>query len=79
MSLRCGRIAALVTKIQNDFLDIPDLTLTRAQAQRRFGADTITCDAVLDVLVDANVLARTSDHSYVRSFPRKPAHPRFAA
>ena len=66
MSLSCGRIAALVTKIQNDFLDIPGLTLTRSQAQRRFGTDAIACDAVLDVLVDAKVLARTSDGSSVR-------------
>ena len=34
MSLNCQRIAALVTKIQNDFLDIPGLTLTLSQARK---------------------------------------------
>ena len=79
MSLNCWRIAALVTKIQNDFLDIPGLTLTLSQARNRFGTDERTCDAVLGALVDAHVLARTPDNSYVRFFPRNLARPRFAA
>lgn len=79
MSLSRGRIAALVTKIQNDFLDIPGLALTRLQAQRRFGRDAITCEAVLDVLVDAKVLTRTSDNSYVRLCLRNSAGARVAA
>ena len=79
MSLSCGRIAALVTKIQNDFLDIPDLTLTLSQARKRVGTVERTCEAILGALVDANVLARTPDNSYVRFFPRHSARPRFAA
>lgn len=79
MSLNCGRIAALVTKIQNHFLDTPSMTLTLSQAQKRFGLDEITCEAVLGVLVDANVLARTSNNAYVRFFPCNSARPRFAA
>jgi hypothetical protein len=79
MILSSGRIAALVTRIQNDFLDIPDLTLTLSQAQQRFGTDERTCEAVLDALVDANVLARTPGNAYVRLFPRTSPRRRVAA
>ena len=79
MSLSNRRIAAQVMTIQNDFLDFPGLRLTVSQAQKRFGTDEMTCEAVLGALVDAHVLARTPDGSYVRFFPRNSAHPRFAA
>jgi hypothetical protein len=70
MAVSYGHIAALVVKIQNDFLDTPRLTLTLSQAQKRFGADEITCEAVLGALVDGKVLAKTPDGAYVRLFPR---------
>lgn len=79
MSLSSRGIGALVTTIQNDFLDLPGLMLTVSQAQQRFGTDETTCEAVLGALVDAHVLARTPDSSYIRFFPRKSAQPRFAA
>jgi len=66
----CGRIQALVMKIQNDFLDNPALRLTVPRAQVRFGVDALTGEAVLGALVDAGVLARTPDGAYVRFFPR---------
>jgi hypothetical protein len=78
MSVSCGRIAALVTKIQGAFLDTPKLTLTLSQAQERFGTDEITSEAVLSALVDAKVLARTADGAYVRFFPRNSVRPREA-
>jgi hypothetical protein len=79
MSLSCGRISAFVTKIQNDCLNTPSMTLSLSQAQKRFGADAITCEAVLGARVDASVLARSSDGDYVRFFPRNSVRPRFAA
>jgi hypothetical protein len=78
MAVSSGHITALVTKIQNDFLDTPSLTLTLPQAQKRFSVDEITCEAVLGTLVDAGVLARTSDDAYVRFFPRVSVSPREA-
>jgi hypothetical protein len=79
MTVYGERIGALVTKIQNDFLDAPGKTLTVSQAAKRFNTDEVTCGAVLGALVDANVLARTSNDAYVRFFPRNSARPRFAA
>ena len=64
------RIEDLVTRIEGEFLALPELKLTVAEAQRRFGTDEITCEAMLDALVDATVLFRTSDRVYGLFFPR---------
>ncbi len=64
-----GHVEALVMTIQGAFLKDPHLALTAAQAPQRFGADEITCDAVLRALVDAHVLAKTNAGTYVRLFP----------
>jgi hypothetical protein len=45
------------------------LKLTIPEAQRRFGVDEITCEAVLDALVDSAVLVKTCDRVYARLFP----------
>jgi hypothetical protein len=63
------RIEDLVMRIEGEFLDQPELRLTASEAQRRFGIDEITCDAVLDALVDAGVLFKTADRVYGRFFP----------
>jgi hypothetical protein len=58
IGVNCGRIAALVTKIQNVFLDAPGLTMTLAQPQKRVGTDEITSEAVLRALVGSPVHSR---------------------
>jgi hypothetical protein len=63
------RIEDLVMRIEGEFLDTPGLMLTVADAQRRFGLDEITCEAVLDALVDSTVLFKTRDRVYGRLFP----------
>jgi hypothetical protein len=67
-----GRIEKLVMQIQNAFLENPTLSLTLPAAQWRFGADEATCAGVLDMLVDARVLARR-DAVYRRQVPRPAA------
>jgi len=44
----------------------PTLSLTTRQGQRLWGVDSPTCREVLDDLVDAGVLARTTDGQYCR-------------
>ncbi len=56
-------------RIEGEFLDTPGLRLTVAEAQRRFGADEITCEAVLDALVDSAVLFKARDRVYGRLSP----------
>ena len=69
MNANQRRIADLVMRIEGEFLETPELKLTIADAQRRFGIDEITCEAVLDALVDAAVLFKTRDRVYGRLFP----------
>lgn len=45
----------------------PTLTLTAPQGQRLWGMDPSTCGYVLDGLVEAGVLARTSAGQYCRA------------
>ena len=68
-SRRC-QIEDLVLRIEGEFVEFPELKLTVPEARRRFGVDEITCEAVLDALVDATVLFKTRDRVYGRYFPR---------
>ena len=70
MTVSCGQLGDLVMRMQGDFLEIPGLTLTLHDAERRFGVDEVTCDAVLTALADANVLASNGEGAYVRRVPR---------
>ena len=56
-------------RIESEFLATPELKLTVSEAERHFGADEVTCEAVLDALVDAAVLFKTPDRVYGRFFP----------
>ena len=73
MNANQRRIADLVMRIESEFLETPELKLTIPDAQRRFGIDEITCEAVLDALVDATVLFKTRDRVYGRLFPHAAA------
>jgi hypothetical protein len=69
MSAHRRRIENLVVQIESEFLANPELRLTVWEAERRFGIDEITCEAILDALVDASVLFRTPDRVYGRLLP----------
>jgi hypothetical protein len=71
MTLTCDRVGHLVLRIQNDFLTDRRLTLSLGEARRRFRLDGPTCTAILDLLVDAGVLTRTSAGAYIRNFPQR--------
>jgi hypothetical protein len=66
---RQRRIENLVMRIEGVFLDDPELRLTVDEAQHRFGVDEITCEAILEALVDSTVLFKTSDRAYGRLIP----------
>jgi hypothetical protein len=68
MNATRNRIGTLVTRIQEEFLDTPGLALTLPDAARRFRIDSVTCRALLDVLVDGRVL-RNRAGTFVRYFP----------
>ena len=68
--MRPTAIAALITRVQNVFLDIPDLSMTLDQAQRWFRIDRATCQALFDVLLESAVVTKTRDGSFVRLMSR---------
>jgi hypothetical protein len=66
------RISEVLQRIQGEFVEMPDLHLTAAQAQRLWGLERDVCDALLGALVDAKFLAQTRDGSFIRLDAMKP-------
>jgi len=54
-------------RVRGEYIEMPGLRLTLAQAQRLWGLDRTACDALLGALVDAKFLFRTRDGAFVRS------------
>jgi hypothetical protein len=60
------RIEQVLQRIQGEYLEMPGLRLTPAQARRLWGLDGDICDALLGALVDAKFLHKTRDGAFVR-------------
>jgi hypothetical protein len=56
----------VLRRVQGEFLEMPGLRLTEAQARRMWGLDAASCDALLGALVDAKFLFRTRDGAFMR-------------
>ena len=52
--------------IRAEYLEMPGLHLTKPQVQRLWSLDPLTCDALLDTLVEARFLRCTRADGYVR-------------
>jgi hypothetical protein len=50
----------VVQRVRGEFLEMPGLRLTVAQAQRLWGLDATSCEAVIDALVGSRFLRRTA-------------------
>jgi hypothetical protein len=74
------RIEDVLQRVQGEFVEMPGLCLTTAQAQRLWGLDQDLCSRLLNALVEAKFLARRRDGSFIRvdSGPTRVA-PRSAA
>jgi hypothetical protein len=70
------RIDEVLQQIQGEFVEMPGLRLTTAQAQRLWGLERDVCAALLGVLVDARFLSQTRDGGFVRTEGARPT--RFA-
>ena len=57
----------VLRRVKGEYLEMPGLRLTMAQAQRLWGLDRSVCDALLGTLVDAKFLFRTRDGAFVRA------------
>jgi len=67
MSVPQQPLEGLLRRIRGEYIEMPGLRLTMAQAQRLWGLDRDACEAVLCALVDAKFLIRNGDGAYVRS------------
>ena len=56
----------VLRRVQGEFLEMPGLRLTEAQARRLWGLDAASCGALLGALVDAKFLFRTRDGAFMR-------------
>jgi hypothetical protein len=66
------RIDDVLQRIQGEFVEMPGLRLTAAQAQRLWGLERDVCASLLTALVDAKFLERTRDGAFVRLDGAKP-------
>jgi hypothetical protein len=60
------RIDEVLQRIQGEYVEMPGLRLTAAQAQRLWGLERDVCEALLAALVDARFLSRTRDGAFIR-------------
>jgi hypothetical protein len=56
----------VLRRVQGEYIEMPGLRLTTAQAQRLWGLDRAACDALLGALVDAKFLFQTRDGAFMR-------------
>jgi hypothetical protein len=61
------RIDDVLQRIQGEFIEMPGLRLTPAQAQRLWGLDRTTCEQLLSTLVKAQFLSQTRDGSFIKT------------
>ncbi len=60
------RIEDVLQRIQGEYVEMPGLRLTAAQAQRLWGLERDACAALLEDLVSARFLVQTRDGAFVR-------------
>jgi hypothetical protein len=59
-------IADWLQLISAEYAEVPGLHLTKPQVQDLWALDPSVCNTLLNALVDAGFLRRTSDDAYVR-------------
>ena len=60
----------IVRRARAEYLEMPGLRLTRAQAQRLWGLDSRTCERLLTTLTETRALPQTHDGAFVLSSSR---------
>ena len=61
------RVEDVLQRIQGEFVEMPGLRLTAAQAQRLWGLDRAVCEELLAALVQAKFLSQTRDGAFIRT------------
>lgn len=56
----------VLRRVQGEFLEMPGMRLTEAQARRLWNLEAAACRDLLDTLVDSHFLFRTRDGAFMR-------------
>ena len=64
----------VLRRVRGEFLEMPGMRLTEAQARRLWNLDAAACQALLGALVDSKFLFRTRDGAFMRVEHGRPAH-----
>jgi hypothetical protein len=67
--------AHLIRRVKAEYIEMPGLRLTVAQAGRLWGLDGPACADLLDRLITERFLQRRPDGTYSRLSEGLPAHP----
>jgi len=67
MSAQLSPREEILRRVQAEFMEMPGLRLTEAQARRLWHLEPAECSGLLSALVDAKFLFRTRDGAYVRA------------
>jgi hypothetical protein len=62
-------IGDALRRVKGEYLDMPGLRLTPRQAQRLWGLDRESCEALLGALVDAKFLYKTREGAFSLNRP----------
>ncbi|MFN7985106.1 MAG: hypothetical protein U0Q11_24960 [Vicinamibacterales bacterium] len=65
-SSRVRSLNDIVGRVRREFLEMPGLRLTEAQARRLWTLDSSQCRAALDNLIESGFLVRTPDGAVIR-------------
>jgi hypothetical protein len=63
----CMDFPALLQRVRSEFNEMPGLRLTPAQAGRLLGLDPLSCQRVINALVQSSFLRWTPDGTVVRT------------
>ena len=59
--------AHLLERVLGEYREMPGLALTVEQARRLWGCDAVTCQRIVDVLVERHVLRWSRDRRLIRA------------
>ena len=59
--------AGLIERVLGEYREMPGLALTVDQAQRLWGCDPVTCQRIVDVLVERHVLRWSRNRRLIRA------------
>lgn len=67
MALQWFDLDDVVLRVRCEYIEMPGLRLTPAQAQRLWGVDAVATRSVIQTLVEAKFLRQATDGAFVRA------------